>query len=71
VKSIRAVLGVISLALLSIVTLNILVCEFGATDISGAGAATPLGLLVSVLVVVLHEDLLLRRAADDPVAGQR
>jgi hypothetical protein len=64
-----------SLAILSFATLTILVCEFGATDIFGAGAgaglgaASQLGLLVTVVVIVPHEDPPPQRAADETVGS--
>lgn len=61
----------LSLAVLSIFTLNVLLCKVGTTDISGAsaglGATTQLGLLVTVSVVAPYVDRLLQRDARGPV----
>jgi phospholipid/cholesterol/gamma-HCH transport system permease protein len=64
-----------ALAMLVIFTLNILLREFGAADVSGAGsgldAVTQPGSLVVVLVVALHDDQLLQRRAPGAVAGRQ
>ncbi|ETZ40639.1 putative metal-dependent hydrolase family protein [Mycobacterium intracellulare MIN_052511_1280] len=56
-----------SLAALSIFTLNVLLCNVGTTDISGASdglsATTQYGLLVTVSAVALYVDRLLQRDA--------
>jgi ABC-type transporter Mla maintaining outer membrane lipid asymmetry permease subunit MlaE len=61
----------LSLAVLSVFTLNVLLCRVGTTDISGAsaglGATTQLGRLVTVSAVALYVERLLQRDARGPV----
>lgn len=57
----------LSLAVLSVFTLNVLLCRVGTTDISGASAGLDatiqLALLVTLSAIALYVDRLLQRDA--------